>query len=271
MLRLKPGSPHAAPLAGQLSNVMCCLGPPAGGPDLIPGFLPIFPVAAGQLSNVMGCLTTYGIGSAPPFYGTGYVPQASPAAAAAAAAQPLGYWCRAAASAAAGRACAPVACSCALGCCHFRAGCICCCHATLAGAQRPQGLPSLTHASLYIAGQKAPVGPPLLRVAPAVVLPLVPDTRHSHLRCTAGQVVPVGLPLLRDLPLRLGVCGRRLVEGHWHLLSRSALLASEQLRAACGGRQLASLLHSAWAGAELAGPEWLTSGWALAAELRSWG
>jgi di/tricarboxylate transporter len=31
---------------------------------------------AGQLSNVMGCLTTYGIGSAPPFYGTGYVPQA---------------------------------------------------------------------------------------------------------------------------------------------------------------------------------------------------
>ena len=31
--------------------------------------------AAGQLSNVMGCLTTYGIGSAPPFYGTGYVPQ----------------------------------------------------------------------------------------------------------------------------------------------------------------------------------------------------
>lgn len=24
----------------------------------------------------MGCLTTYGIGSAPPYYGTGYVPQA---------------------------------------------------------------------------------------------------------------------------------------------------------------------------------------------------
>ena len=23
----------------------------------------------------MGCLTTYGIGSAPPYYGTGYVPQ----------------------------------------------------------------------------------------------------------------------------------------------------------------------------------------------------
>ena len=34
------------------------------------------PCRAGQLSNVMGCLTTYGIGSAPPFYGTGYVPQA---------------------------------------------------------------------------------------------------------------------------------------------------------------------------------------------------
>ncbi len=24
----------------------------------------------------MGCLTTYGIGSAPPYYGAGYVPQA---------------------------------------------------------------------------------------------------------------------------------------------------------------------------------------------------
>ena len=35
---------------------------------------------AGQLSNVMGCLTTYGIGSAPPFYGTGYVPQVRTAA-----------------------------------------------------------------------------------------------------------------------------------------------------------------------------------------------
>lgn len=33
-------------------------------------------LALGQLSNVMGCLTTYGIGSAPPYYGTGYVPQA---------------------------------------------------------------------------------------------------------------------------------------------------------------------------------------------------
>jgi anion transporter len=32
-------------------------------------------LALGQLSNVMGCLTTYGIGSAPPYYGTGYVPQ----------------------------------------------------------------------------------------------------------------------------------------------------------------------------------------------------
>ena len=26
-------------------------------------------LALGQLSNVMGCLTTYGIGSAPPYYG----------------------------------------------------------------------------------------------------------------------------------------------------------------------------------------------------------
>ncbi len=30
----------------------------------------------GQLSNLMGCLTTYGIGSAPPYFGAGYVPQA---------------------------------------------------------------------------------------------------------------------------------------------------------------------------------------------------
>lgn len=33
-------------------------------------------VCALQLSNVMGCLTTYGIGSAPPYFGAGYVPQA---------------------------------------------------------------------------------------------------------------------------------------------------------------------------------------------------
>lgn len=32
-------------------------------------------IALGQLSNVMGCLSTYGIGSAPPYYGAGYVPQ----------------------------------------------------------------------------------------------------------------------------------------------------------------------------------------------------
>jgi anion transporter len=32
-------------------------------------------LALGQLSNVMGCLTTYGIGSAPPYYGANYVPQ----------------------------------------------------------------------------------------------------------------------------------------------------------------------------------------------------
>ena len=40
-------------------------------------------IALGQLSNVMGCTTTYGIGSAPPYFGAGYVPQnkwcASPA------------------------------------------------------------------------------------------------------------------------------------------------------------------------------------------------
>jgi anion transporter len=33
-------------------------------------------VALAQLSNLMGCLTTYGIGSAPPYFGAGYVPQA---------------------------------------------------------------------------------------------------------------------------------------------------------------------------------------------------
>ncbi|KAK9908923.1 hypothetical protein WJX75_004723 [Coccomyxa subellipsoidea] len=33
-------------------------------------------IALGQLSNIMGCLTTYGIGSAPPYFGAGYVEQA---------------------------------------------------------------------------------------------------------------------------------------------------------------------------------------------------
>lgn len=32
-------------------------------------------IGLGQLSNVMGCLTTYGIGSAPPYFGANYVPQ----------------------------------------------------------------------------------------------------------------------------------------------------------------------------------------------------
>lgn len=32
-------------------------------------------LALGQTSNLMGCLTTYGIGSAPPYFGAGYVPQ----------------------------------------------------------------------------------------------------------------------------------------------------------------------------------------------------
>jgi len=32
-------------------------------------------LALGQLSDLMGCLTTYGIGSAPPYFGAGYVPQ----------------------------------------------------------------------------------------------------------------------------------------------------------------------------------------------------
>ncbi|KIY98183.1 2-oxoglutarate/malate translocator Flags: Precursor [Monoraphidium neglectum] len=33
-------------------------------------------LALGQVSNLMGCLTTYGIGSAPPYFGSGYVNQA---------------------------------------------------------------------------------------------------------------------------------------------------------------------------------------------------
>jgi di/tricarboxylate transporter len=41
--------------------------------------LPALPAAAAaaavQVSNLMGCLTTYGIGSAPPYFGAGYVPQ----------------------------------------------------------------------------------------------------------------------------------------------------------------------------------------------------
>lgn len=32
-------------------------------------------IALGQLSNIMGCLSTYGIGSAPPYFASGYVPQ----------------------------------------------------------------------------------------------------------------------------------------------------------------------------------------------------
>lgn len=34
-------------------------------------------LALGQVSNLMGCLTTYGIGSAPPYFGSGYVDQGS--------------------------------------------------------------------------------------------------------------------------------------------------------------------------------------------------
>lgn len=38
---------------------------------------PALPAALmlGQLSNLMGCLTTYGIGSAPSYFSSGYVPQ----------------------------------------------------------------------------------------------------------------------------------------------------------------------------------------------------
>ena len=42
---------------------------PSGAPPMVAA------IALGQLSNVMGCLTTYGIGSAPPYFGANYVPQ----------------------------------------------------------------------------------------------------------------------------------------------------------------------------------------------------
>ena len=49
---------------------MCmCVAQAVGTPPLLAA------IALGQLSNVMGCLSTYGIGSAPPYYGAGYVPQ----------------------------------------------------------------------------------------------------------------------------------------------------------------------------------------------------
>jgi len=35
----------------------------------------VLPCVILQTSNLMGCLTTYGIGSAPPYFGAGYVPQ----------------------------------------------------------------------------------------------------------------------------------------------------------------------------------------------------
>ena len=46
-----------------LSVLIAC-----GAPPLVSA------LSLGILSNVMGCTTHYGIGSAPPFYGAGYVP-----------------------------------------------------------------------------------------------------------------------------------------------------------------------------------------------------
>ncbi len=58
---------------GRWKNVQFRTRPPrmrAGTPGLLAA------IALGQLSNLMGCLTTYGIGSAPPYFGAGYVSQA---------------------------------------------------------------------------------------------------------------------------------------------------------------------------------------------------
>ncbi len=34
-----------------------------------------------------------------------------------------------------------------------------------------------------------------------------------------GEVVPVGIPVQRVVPCCVGVCGRAVVQGHWHLLT----------------------------------------------------
>lgn len=54
---------------GAMYTAFLAVAQACGTPSLVAA------LALGQLSNVMGCLTTYGIGSAPPYFGAGYVPQ----------------------------------------------------------------------------------------------------------------------------------------------------------------------------------------------------
>ncbi len=62
---LSPGAAHI----GAMYTAFLAVATACGTPAMLAA------VALGQLSNLMGCLTTYGIGSAPPYFGAGYVPQ----------------------------------------------------------------------------------------------------------------------------------------------------------------------------------------------------
>lgn len=55
---------------GAMYTAFLSVATACGAPGLVAA------LALGQLSDLMGCLTTYGIGSAPPYFGAGYVPQA---------------------------------------------------------------------------------------------------------------------------------------------------------------------------------------------------
>ena len=64
-------APHAgAAHIGAMYTAFLAVAIACGTPPLVAALM------MGQLSNLMGCLTTYGIGSAPPYFGAGYVPQA---------------------------------------------------------------------------------------------------------------------------------------------------------------------------------------------------
>lgn len=60
------GAAHIGAMYTAFLSVSIACGAPA-----IPAALML-----AQVSNLMGCLTTYGIGSAPPYFSAGYVPQA---------------------------------------------------------------------------------------------------------------------------------------------------------------------------------------------------
>ena len=68
------GAEHAGLGAAWLEGCPLPRRPRVGGASTMRWRSPLT-LRAGQLSNVMGCLSTYGIGSAPPYYGAGYVPQ----------------------------------------------------------------------------------------------------------------------------------------------------------------------------------------------------